>query len=110
MTTTKTAPYCWVITKDHLAEQYPDQKTCVGVSGPRGVHLTREQIEAHPDGKKFRLLDDDREVYVEGVFLDLTPGKKLDGFEPQDDYGEGGLGTTSIQYFEAGKGGGWKDL
>jgi hypothetical protein len=103
------APYCWVITKDTLAASSPATiKSSEGLCGPRSCHLSRAEIEAHPNAKKFRLLDDDREVYVEGVMVDLSG--HTSGFEPQDDYGEGALGTTIIQYWQPGAGGGWKDL
>ena len=109
MPATATAPYCWVITKDCLPP-LEGEKSIEGVSGPRRCHLTRQEIEAHPQGRKFRLKDDDGEVCCEGVFLDLTPHQGCDGFEPLDDYGTGALGATTIEYWQAGKGGGWKPL
>ena len=101
------ARYAWLLTKDCLP-QVPGERSVVGIHGPSDCTLTREEIKNHPKGQKFRLLTDDREVCAEGIFVDLNG--KHSGFEPQDDYGEGGLGTTVIQYWESGEGGGWKDL
>lgn len=112
MTATPTAPatpYAWVITKDCLPP-LEGFKSIEGVAGPRGLKLTRQEIEAHPKAQKFRLKDDDGELYCEGVFVDLTPDQRCDGFEPLDNYGTGALGATTIEYWQPGKGGGWKPL
>jgi len=98
------APYAWILTIDHLTKAVGAPGSFAGTYGPRDCPLERDQIATHPKGRRFRLLDDDREVYCEGVLVDLDG--KCTGFEPQDDYGEGGLGTTIIQYWENG----WKDL
>ena len=102
--------YAWVITVDHFKPEQDGGKSLVGLSGPRSATLTTDQIKSHPQGKKFRIKDDDGELYYEGVFVDLTSDQRLDGFQPLDDYGTPGLGATVIEYWEAGKGGGWKPL
>lgn len=102
------SPYCWVITKDLQQNKLPGEKSIEGICGPRGCHWKREQIENHANAKRFRMLDDDGEVYCEGYMIDLTGNAS--GFEPKDDYGEPSLGCTEIQYWESGKGGGWKTL
>jgi hypothetical protein len=98
---------CWKITKaratdlrtgkvdQDLRAEFED---CVGVSSrnwEKGdqIHCT----------SKFRLLDDDRIVYVEGIC-----SASVD-FEPLDDYGMGGLGCTMIQFYEGPKRG-WVTL
>jgi hypothetical protein len=95
--------YAWLLTKDCLPT-YPGYTSALGISGPRNAPLTPSEILAHPKGQKFRLLTDDREVCAEGILVDLDGS--CSGFEPQDGYGEGGLGTTIIQYWDRG----WKDL
>jgi hypothetical protein len=95
--------YAWLLTKDCLPP-CPGFPTIAGVHGPKSSPLSPEEIRAHPRGQKFRLLTDDREVAAEGILVDLCG--QCSGFEPQDDYGEGGLGTTIIQYWDRG----WKDL
>jgi len=50
---------------------------------------------------RFRMKDDDGILYVEGISTSTS------SFAPLDDYGEGGLGCTSIEYLEKGV---WKPL
>jgi hypothetical protein len=90
MTNTAIAPYVWVITQDNL------DMGLKGIRGPAACDLNEDEIRRHPKAEKFRLLDDDGEIYVYGYFVDLTGD--ADGFEPLDDYGKGGLGATEIQY------------
>ena len=86
------ATYAWTITVDHS-----DGEFCsTGQIGPEYPPLTVDQIKNHPDRKRFRMLDDDGELYVEGVLVDLDGSCTL--FEPLDDYGECSLGCTSIEY------------
>lgn len=103
----KTAPYAWLITVNHL-QMLPGERSIVGINGPGNAPLTPEQIKNHPKGQKFRLLDSDREVYCEGILVDLN--NTTTGFEPLDDYGAPGMGATTVQYYESGTDGGWKDL
>ena len=96
--------YSWGITKDLQTSKLPGEKSLVGLRGPRGVQMTVEEMKAHEKCQRFRMKDDDGEVYVEGVLVDLSGDAS--GFEPLDDYGMGGLGCTSIEYWEKG----WKAL
>lgn len=91
--------YEWTITVDHL------DLGIARTSGPWGVTRTPMEIAADPAGHRFRLRDDDGEVYAEGVFVGNP--KSEDGFAPLDDYGVPALGATEIQYFEHG---GWATL
>ena len=88
----------WTITKDHYPD--PDAKpgtngNATGLSGPLGVPLTHGQIVSHPEAKRFRMLDDDGEIYYEGFLVG-------DEFTPLDDFGEPNAGCTSIQVQENG--------
>lgn len=96
-------PYAWVITKDKI-----DDGERVGTVGPRSASLSKDEIVTHPARQRFRMLDDDGEVYYEGFFVDLSDENS--GFEPLDDFGMPNAGCTEIQYWESGKGGGWKTL
>ncbi len=96
--------YEWTITKDHIAD--PEAKpgsncNAVGVVGPRSAKRTHDAIKNDPTGKKFRMRDDDGELYYEGV---LVGG---DGFEPLDDFGMPNAGATTIEYREGNK---WEPL
>lgn len=53
---------------------------------------------------KFRMLDDDGEVYYEGESDDSD---SEEAFAPLDDYGMPNVGCTSIQFWEKGK---WETL
>jgi hypothetical protein len=54
--------------------------------------------------RRFRMLDDDGEIYYEGVSDDCDSER---AFEPLDDFGEGYAGCTQIHYFD---GQSWKQL
>jgi hypothetical protein len=87
------ANYAWTITKDCLGENL------VGVTGPSHCEMSPKEIKNHPKAQKFRMKDDDGEIYCYGFFVDLScEVGEVSGFEPLDDYGHGGLGATSIEY------------
>jgi hypothetical protein len=96
-----TANYAWVITQDNISS--PPQ-TAVGIIGPSNVDpaLGKKEIRNHPKAQKFRLVDDDKEIYAYGFFVDLYAGTDPyagpDGFEPLDDFGMPNWGATSIEY------------
>ena len=83
--------YAWIITQDNMGNDK-------GLMGPKGCKATPEMIKS--EGKKFRLLDDDGEIYCYGYFIDLEDNEGLgeSAFSPLDDYGEPSLGATDIQY------------
>ena len=100
----------FTITNDHIADATARPGTnsnAIGVVGPRTCKLVADEIANHPDGKKFRMKDDDGEVYYEGVYV---PAGDSDEFEPLDAFGRPNAGATSIEYWESGAGGGWKAL
>jgi len=87
----------WTITKDHLAEPDAPAGTnlnAVGVVGPSAAKLTAAQIIGHPRAVRFRLFDDDGELYYEGSLV----GDDL--FAPLDDFGTPNAGCTSIEVFD----------
>jgi len=80
----------WVITKDKLAD--PDSKqgtlaNAVGVTGPYGYKGDGKELTS-----RFRMKDDDGEVYYYGFSREA-------GFEPLDDFGMPNAGCTTIEYF-----------
>jgi len=83
--------YSWMITRDFV-----DEGKSLGVMGPRGVALTAEQIKAQ--GKAFRMLSDDREVYYHGLYVG-PDDETL--FAPLEDYGTPNSGCTIIEYKNA---------
>jgi hypothetical protein len=94
---------CWTITKDHIAEPGDPPATntnATGMVGPHTATLTAAQIIGHPDAKRFRLLDDDGEIYYEGFLIG-------DEFAPLDDFGEPNAGCTAVQILADGR---WSDL
>jgi len=84
------AKYRWRITKDHISEG-----EAVGVEGPSNL----DPDLSLKDGQRFRMDDDDGEVYYYGVIAG-----DYDGFEPLDDFGTGNAGCTSIWYWEVADG------
>ena len=91
----------WIITKDLIADPTapkPSNRNAVGMVGPRNAKLTEDQIVNHPQGRLFRMLDDDGEVYYEGIMV-VTPedGDEAE-FRPLSDFGTPNAGATSIEY------------
>lgn len=77
----KKAKYAWKIHHNHLQGQ-----PC-NIVGPQDHD---EKLLDGP-GKRFRLFDDDGELYFSGtLYGDYT------GFEPLDDFGRDGYGCTEI--------------
>jgi len=94
--------YGWIIDKDLL---YPEHQEGVhsgpGVIGPRNIHPDIEAQLLAGKGEKFRMFDDDDELYYEGRILhdEDRPEAHFDcGFEPLDDYGTPNSGCTRIDY------------
>lgn len=83
--------YAWLITRDCVSHQESR-----GTIGPRGCPLTAEEITAV--GIPFRILDDDGEVYYEGIYSG-PDDESL--FAPLDDFGMPNAGATTIQYRNA---------
>jgi hypothetical protein len=87
----------WIITKDNI-----DGGLYVGTRGPRNATASADEIKA--SGQRFRLRDDDGEIYYYGKAITPDDG---DGFEPLDHFGTPLAGCTTIEYFERG---GWRIL
>lgn len=94
-----TATYGWVITRELLG----DEPEAVGVIGPRDIpDGLRDRLQAG-EGQAFRLLDDDREPYYEGRWIE---GDTADS-DPLADYGMPNAGCTIMQVRRGGR---WEDL
>lgn len=92
-------PYCWVITKDRLGDPKAPKATS---SNALGLYGPSTAIEAHKvvtlmRGDKFRMYDDDGELYYEGKLLIDRQNPDITLFEPLDDFGFE-AGCTGIQY------------
>jgi hypothetical protein len=101
----------WTITKDFIADpaaRQPSNANAVGMVGPRNAKLTAEEILRHPQARRFRMRDDDGELYYEGVMV-VTPedGEEAE-FSPLSDFGSPNAGATSIEY--QGPDGIWEPL
>lgn len=95
--------YGWIITKDHLANNFDDLKSTVGIMGPADLNKNIEGLLKKKWGLEFKLFDDDGELYYEGRFLS-EHGLKDDAImSPLDDFGGPDSGCTYIQYFIDGK-------
>ena len=83
----------WIITKDRLFEKDPnDWKSSVGVRSRKWDEVAPNNNPTH----RFRMLDDDGEVYYEGK------STVADSFAPLDDFGMPDSGCTEIQYYNNG--------
>jgi hypothetical protein len=98
--------YAWLITKDHLVEQFPEQGSDEGLTGPRDITREQEERLKKGEGHAFRMHDDDGELYYSGRLLG-DRDDEIEGFAPLNDYGMPGAGCTTIQYHRNGK---WETL
>lgn len=84
--------YAWIITQDNI-----DDGDSLNVIGPRNASFDAEFIKNN--GDKFRMLDDDGEIYYYGYFYAQPDHDAPDeGFEPLMDFGMPNAGCTEIQY------------
>lgn len=87
--------YAWTIDVDHLGGEDT-------VSGPRSISPRHESMLRAGSGARFRMYDDDGELYYSGRIV----GEYI-GFEPLDDYGTPNAGATEIRYLVDGT---WQPL
>lgn len=99
--------YAWRITRDFFPMSEAAEGTngnALGVTGPRDAPDDLvSAVGSELLGERFRMLDDDGNVYYEGRIVG-----DYDGFEPLDDFGMPNAGCTTIEY--RGSGGSWKQL
>ena len=90
-------PLIWIIDKDHMADPSvtpPSNMNAVGMMGPSDGD--QSLIVEGAKHEKFRMYDDDDELYYEGrIFGDY------EGFEPLDDFGTPNAGAVHIKYWTA---------
>ena len=100
----------WIITKDKIADADAKEGTnsnAKGLTGPRiATDNDIKRLKAG-EGVRFRMLDDDGEIYYYGRWLeeDDCTGEYEDGFygaepefSPLDNFGRPNAGCTEIQY------------
>lgn len=104
----------WIITKDfgaeslaRVLEQPVAEVTAEGTMGPSTTTLTPEEAKAL--GTRFRMKDDDGEVYYEGYVVE-NPDDPESILAPLDNYGMPAAGCTTLETWKPGKGGGWKPV
>lgn len=91
----------WTITKDYIADPSapkPSNANAVGVVGPRNAKQTADEIIRHPQARRFRMKDDDGEMYYEGFMVVLPEDGDEAEFRPLSDFGTPNAGATSIEY------------
>lgn len=99
----------WIITKDKIAD--PDDRegtygNAKGLTGPRSASLRDIERLKAGEGRRFRMLDDDGEIYYYGRQLEESDADKdyyaENEFAPLDNFGSPNAGCTEIQ-FDYGK-------
>jgi len=88
--------YGWMITVDHISGG--DE---TGVRGPCSIDAETLERLQKGEGHKFRMYDDDDELYYDGLFIGDASSE--DGFIPLDDFGTPNAGATRIDYLEDGR-------
>jgi len=89
-------------TKDSIMRDMGLTKVRGTVSGK--IYYSKRYIGNGRLSHRSRMLTDDRELCYEGRSDDNS------SFEPLDCFGRPNFGCTIIQYWQAGKDGGWVDL
>ena len=102
----------WIIDRDHLAEDSAKagdevskagtNDNAVGIIGPWNYKGNGSELT-----KRFRMLDSDGVLYYSGR---CNTNDDNNALGPLDNFGEPNAGATTIQYWVAGAGGGWKNL
>ena len=98
-------PYFWTVTTDHIADPErtaPSNSNAHGMTGPRNVTMSSEEIQKHPDAQQFRIYDDDGELYYTGFMVE---DDSAEGEDPLTDFGEPNAGATRLDVKE---GRGWQ--
>ena len=90
--------YAWIIDTDKISNGQDNGR--ISASSAHGMAGTYVADLKKGAGTRFRMLDDDDEVYYEGRFVGDHDSE--DGFIPLDDYGMPNAGCTSIQYLTNG--------
>lgn len=98
--------YAWRINYDHLEGEHVD------INGPHNATATQLGILAHPrlndhldNLTRFRIYDDDGELYFSGYFLGDSESEEA--FGPLDDFGAPDSGATEIRYLRGDE---WETL
>lgn len=91
--------YGWIIDKDEI------DGSGIGTMGPRSISEDFQKGLLQGSGRKFRMYDDDGELYYEGRILTQADDETL--FAPLDDYGTPNAGCTEIRYLNGRE---WRTL
>jgi hypothetical protein len=97
-----TSTYAWTITRDHLAEDDGSLASETGTTGPRDAPAGMLAQLAAGQGARFRMYDDDGELYYDGRLIGDPESE--DGFGPLDDFGTPNAGATEIRYYRPERG------
>lgn len=76
----------WKINKDLINDGLDNNVSSIGA----------DKIDPARFTEKFRMYDDDGELYYEGV---STDSNSQGAFDPLDDFGQGNAGCVRIDYF-----------
>lgn len=91
--------YAWIITRDHLAEEFGDMENEVGITGPRAAPDDLLALVKADQGHVFYLYDDDGIKYYTGRLI--TSGDMDDEdhcYAPLRDFGMPNAGCTEVRW------------
>lgn len=98
----------WVISKvflEFMSDEVGTRSAGTTLPKLKGTGKTTKEIAtlARAEGmtQRFRMLDDDGQVYYEGYMVPFEDhDDNSDGFEPLDDFGMPNSGCTELQYWD----------
>lgn len=98
------AAYGWIITRETVSNENDAScpvefrtKSRKGWTGPRDIDPAVESRLVAGEGKRFRMFDDDGDLYYEGRYI--GPDDES-AFGPLDDLGTPDAGAVRIDYLE----------
>jgi hypothetical protein len=91
----------------HLCGQISDTVTLAATAREAGMTLRFRLLVDQDEGERA----EESPVIYEGLMVPFDKhGEDADGFEPLEDFGTPNFGCCYMEYWQAGKGGGWKQL
>jgi len=82
--------YAWIIDVSHI--DFENSKDFTPITGPSDITPEQEAHLIFATGQKFKMYDDDGELYYSGRIIG-----NYSGFEPLDDFGTPNAGCTEIK-------------
>lgn len=92
--------YGWLITRDHIHEEYGGTDSDVGRCGPSDLTDEMETRLRAGEGLEWRAYDDDEILYYTGVMIVPDDATEEEVVGPLYDYAKPGAGAIAMVYVD----------